>query len=407
MTSVRVLICTRGAARRGGGVYALTLLTQATGEIIWRIQLDDADVASVRYRCLIPVRHLEELGVRSRLSWGPFDPFAGPSPAAIVFVKAFRDEDAQLAERAVAAGVAVVLDVCDNIFSESFRRTPSGPSPDAFRRMAHGAAAIVTTGPALAEALRDELGPRAPLHIVADPVETIGDVRFAERRLWRERLRNGRRAGVLPLARSVALGARAETLRAARGVAARRAATSSGDGLPQVIWYGNTGYVRPRFGIVNLVDVAPQLEAAAARTPFRLLVVSGDAAAYREQIEPLALPTAFARWDRRGIFGQLRASALALVPNSRDDFAIHKSPNRAVMALHHGVPVVATRTPALEPLAGCVGFDDFDGEVSAYLSDPARGAEHVGRAQAVIERDYAGPVVARAWQDLLANVPSR
>jgi glycosyltransferase involved in cell wall biosynthesis len=407
MTSVRVLICTRRAARRGGGVYALALLEPATAEIVWRIQLDDADIASVRYRCLIALRHLEALGVRSRLSWGAFDPLAGTAPDAIVFVKAFRDQDARIAERAVAAGVPVVLDICDNIFSESVRRTPSGPDPHEFRRMAQLAAAIVTTGPALAGALRDELGPQAPVQVVPDPVETIDDVGFAERRIWRERLANGRRAGVLQLARSAALGARADALRTRRAVSARRAATAPVDGLPQVIWYGNTGAVRPRFGLINLVDVAPQLEAAAARTPFRLLVVSSDPAAYREQIEPLGLPTAFARWDRRGVFAHLRRSALALVPNSRDDFALHKSANRAVLALHHGVPVVATRTPSLEPLDGCVGFDDFDGEVSAYLSDPARGAEHVQRARAVIQRDYAGPVIARAWNDILANVPTR
>ncbi|MDX6690810.1 MAG: hypothetical protein QOG15_2267 [Solirubrobacteraceae bacterium] len=362
--------------------------------IVWRIQLDDADIASVRYRCLIPARHLEALGVRSRLSWSPSDPLAGDRPGAVVFVKTFRDEDARLAERVAAAGVPVVLDICDNVFSAGYRRSLAFPSADAFRRMASVAGAIVTTGPELEAVLRRELGPQAALHVVPDPVETLDEVRAAERRLWRERLRGGARSSAPALARA-----------AHRACRPRRRATPSI--LPQVVWFGNAGHERPRYGLVDLVDIAPQLQAAAERAPFRLLVVSGDEEAYRARIEPLGLPAAFARWDRVGIFEHLRASVLALVPNSRDDFAICKSPNRAVMALRRGVPVVATRTPSLEPLSGCVGFDDFDGEVSAYLSDPARGAEHVQRARAVIEREYAGPVVARAWRDILADVPTR
>ncbi len=397
------------------------------GPVVWRLQLDDADIASVRYRCLIPVSHLRSLGVQSRLSWGRFDPLAGDRPAAIVFVKSFRDEDLAIAERAVAEGIPVLLDVCDNVFGADY----AGSAAEGLARMARLAAAIVTTGPALAEVLRDRLAPAPPVHEVVDALETVDDVRFGERLLWRERARNGRAAGAKVLARTGAEAAwrelprlrraAAPTSSALRGLAARRPGargSSPGAGdpsapasdLPQVIWYGNAGSVRPRFGIVNLADIGAQLEAAARRTPFRLLVVSSDEAAYRRDIEPLDLPTTYAPWHRRTIAAQLRRSAVALVPNSRDDFSICKSANRAVGALHAGVPVVATRTPALEPFDGSVWFDDFEAGVSGYLADGERARADVARGRALVEASYGGAAVARAWSDVLSTagiVPGR
>jgi hypothetical protein len=407
--------------RRGAG----------SAPVVWRLQLDDADIASVRYRCLIPVRHLRALGVQSRLSWGRFDPLAGERPAAIVFVKSFRDADVAIAERAVADGIPVLLDVCDNVFSADYH---AQAARDGLRRMAALADVIVTTGPALAGVLREQLGAGAPVHEVVDALETPDDVRFGERLLWRERVRNGSAAGPPVLARTGAEAAWRELARlrrrAAPAAALQRALAAvrprgggptsaslrppaaggrasaslqrpEAGGLPQVIWYGNAGSVRPRFGIVNLADIGPQLEAAARRTPFELLVVSSDEEAYRREIAPLDLPTRYAPWHRRRIAEQIRASAVALVPNSRDDFSVCKSANRAVGALHAGVPVVATRTPALEPLEGSVWFDDFEAGVSGYLAEGERARADVARARTVIEASYSGAAVARAWNDVL------
>ncbi len=406
------------------------------GPVVWRLQLDDADIASVRYRCLIPVRHLRALGVLSRLSWGRFDPLAGERPAAIVFVKSFRDADVAIAERAVADGIPVLLDICDNVFSADYH---AQSARDGLRRMAPLATAIVTTGPALADVLREQLGSELAVHVVVDALETPDDVRFGERLLWRERVRNGRAAGAPALARTGAEAAWRELAwlrrRAAPAPALQRAlaavrpwgaggpasaslrppaaggrasaslrrpvAGASTAGLPQVIWYGNAGSVRPRFGIVNLADIGPQLEAAARRTPFELLVVSSDEEAYRRDIAPLDLPTRYAPWHRSRIAEQIRASAVAIVPNSRDDFSVCKSANRAVGALHAGVPVVATRTPALKPLAGSVWLDDFEAGVSGYLAGGERARADVARAHAIIEASYSGAAVARAWSDVL------
>ena len=174
--------------------------------------------------------------------------------------------------------------------------------------------------------------------------------------------------------------------------------------LPQVIWYGNAGSVRPRFGIVNLADIGAQLEAAARRTPFELLVVSGDEEAYRRD-DRAAGPAdelralAPAR-DRRA---DPRAAPSRSSPTRATTSASASPPTARSARCTRGVPVVATRTPALEPFDGSVWFDDFEAGVSGYLADGERARADVARARTLIEASYSGAAVARAWSDVLSS----
>src|ERR671939_2099026 len=88
--------------------------------ICWRVPAGDADIASIRYRCLIPMRHLEPLGIDSDVSWGEVDPLRS-RPRALIFVKALDDADVYHAERAAAEGIRVLVDVCDNVFADGYR----------------------------------------------------------------------------------------------------------------------------------------------------------------------------------------------------------------------------------------------------------------------------------------------
>ena len=357
--------------------------------VSWRLAAGDADIASVRYRCLIPNRYLHEQGYEARLSWGADDPLAGEQPDALVIVKAFGEAEIELARRAAERGVPVHVDVCDNVFAPGYKAT----SPDNLRVLASLATTVVVTGTALEDAMRRELGPDVPLRIVPDPVETPADVRWAGRAIWSAR----RHGGLLRAGREVAGGMRRDLSKVRPRVAAKRPRR----GPPQAIWFGNVGSVQPRFGLINLTDIAGELAEAAAEEPFRLLVVSGDRGAYERTVARWPFETDYAQWDRLGIFDHLRRSAVALVPNSRDAFSACKSPNRVVHALSQGVPVVATRIASTEPFDGCVAFDDFKGGIVSYLRDRELADEHVRRGRELIERDLDGEVVARAWAEVL------
>jgi glycosyltransferase involved in cell wall biosynthesis len=358
--------------------------------ICWRVTAGDADIASVRYRCLIPIRHLAPLAVDSRLSWGGDDPLRH-APDALVLVKTFSPTDVRHAARAAARDIPVLVDVCDNVFAQGY----AGNAAEQLRALAPHAHTIVTTGPALEQVLRLEFdGAAREIGVIPDPLETEDEAATAARTMWRSRLRAAPRGGLAELTATTGYGVR-------RALRRLRRASAPEHGRPQVLWFGNAGSTRPRYGVVNLVDIADELRAAATETPFRLVVVTSDRTAFARTIDPLGLEAGFVPWDGRTLFRHLRDSDVVVLPNSRDDFSVCKSANRAVLALGHGVPVVATRVPALDPFEDCALFDDFRTGVSAYLQDRELAARHVAAARDIIAREFAGPAIARRWLELI------
>jgi glycosyltransferase involved in cell wall biosynthesis len=95
---------------------------------------------------------------------------------------------------------------------------------------------------------------------------------------------------------------------------------------------------------------------------------------------------------------------VVVLPNSRDEFSIVKSANRAALALHAGTPVVATRIPSLDPFEHCVTFDDFAGGVAAYLGDQALAAGHVAIGRELLERAYSPRAIATAWHAVVTDL---
>jgi glycosyltransferase involved in cell wall biosynthesis len=357
-------------------------------DIWWRLSSWDPAIASVRYRAAIPAVYLARRGIASHFSAASYGVSGSARPDTMVLVKASGPRDVELAEEAVAQGMSVILDLCDNVFAPDYQAHSAGN----VRRIAELASVIVTTGPALAQVLRDELGPGTPIHLVPDPLETEADVHEATRMLRRAWLGTAYRQPYSRLPRAVT-GIVSSAVRSA----ARRLSRPTTSSLRRVLWFGNPGSIRPRFGLVNLLDVSAELERAARDEPFRLVVVTSNRAAYRRHIEPLALETEFVRWDGLGIFRQLRDASVMIAPNSRDAFSICKSSNRAVLALGHGVPVVATRIPSLEVLADAMLFDDFHSGVVSYLRDRALASRHLGLAAEIIETEFSGDVIAAGW----------
>ncbi len=168
-----------------------------------------------------------------------------------------------------------------------------------------------------------------------------------------------------------------------------------------LIWFGNHGGFYGQFGLEDLARLRPALCTIAERHPIRLIVVSNSDARFNDLIRPFPFSTQYVPW-RSGVVEQLfQESEIALLPNSLDAFSVCKSANRAILALYHGVPVVATRTPALEPFAGCVIFDDWVGGIETYLREPGLAQHHVKVGQAIIEREFSAKCIAAKWHAIL------
>jgi hypothetical protein len=158
------------------------------GMLIWKVNRLKVTIASVRYRCLFPVRYLKDCGYDSlviekteTINFRPGD------VEAIIFVKSFTPYDVQLCKKAKEASIPIILDICDNIFIDDYRNPVGHKTADVFQAMAHMASAIVTTGQALSDILKKELDNPPPIYIIPDGNETPDDLGYASTYLNRER----------------------------------------------------------------------------------------------------------------------------------------------------------------------------------------------------------------------------
>ena len=117
-------------------------------------RVHDAAVASYRYRVLTPIDALASRGHRVELfrdtRWRDYE--------AVVFSKAFRAEDHELASRLSAAGKRVILDLCDNLFYNPHDLPKYRQVRSDLLRMIELSDRVVCSTEALAEVVRREAG---------------------------------------------------------------------------------------------------------------------------------------------------------------------------------------------------------------------------------------------------------
>jgi hypothetical protein len=412
----------------------------------WKVSTISPNLASVRYRALLPLIALEQRGCRCRI-------FSRPSRQnldgldLLVIVKSFEHGDVNLAQEANARGIPVVFDLCDNIFIADYKGKNQISPAEIFLTISRIASAIVTTTEPLAQVIRDVTKDAVPVFVAPDGIECVAMVTEGKRRLrqarWRDISRSvcggfrraaqllfdqhAMRAALTPTTLRKnkiykyvrrALGRWRkfghwrfwakiayrcfDTLRTrlrARPVSAVASSVSNGGSqdVKRILWFGNHGAAHAKFGMLDLLQIRDSLERIAQDFPVELVVVSNNVEKYGQFIAPMRIPSRYVEWNVDAMNDHLRRADVVVLPNSLDPFSACKSANRAVLSLSQGVPVVATSTSALEPLRGCIELDDFYLGLRRYLTDPAYMSRHVAEAQLRIDRHFGMAAIGEAW----------
>ena len=395
--------------------------------IYWKVAAASPRIASFRYRVALPGLHLERLGYRSQvLTLGTRPVFDAPS--VLVLAKSFSPDDVETARLARAAGVPIVLDLCDNIFVSKYESLIA--DRHVFQHLAQQASALVVTGTALADAAARHCRHLPQTFVIADAAETEEDTSVILQRYRGALIREFvhwlswliayklRDQGIGWIPGAVVRNAKRLTTTANAFVTRQRAAKivlrseGSADSPSfksvarehRIAWFGNHGGMHAQFGMRDILLVASALERLNRRLPIRLVVVSNNRGMYEREVQGLPFPTEYREWSPRTVSRDLRTCAAAILPNSLDEFSICKSANRLVTAVLHGLPVVATPTPALEPFRGCVAFNDWEEGLYRYLTDRQRARFDVETAGRLVAAQFSGEAIATRWEGVLRYV---
>ncbi len=425
--------------------------------IAWKLAARTEKIASVRYRCLIPALHLKKFSVSSNFYACNDNINFLQRPDLVIFVKAFNDHDLALAKLAHQLNVPIAIDLCDNIF---FKKDIVHNNDDGvdynqrvcnFKEMAKLARFVVVTTPSLSEVVRREVGEFTNVVVIPDPLETPEDMPqmnlfqkkqmnewlFGHGAFWffwqgvpklvekvirevcqffissQERLRQRLWRPLIHLvAKRVLDVQRLEAFQKSESVQNinivekpnRKVAKATGVREEfKLLWFGNAGSPGI-YGITDLLAATDDLKKLAKEFPIHLRVISDSPVQFDKYIAPLPFKTSFGYWSQEGVLKELRSAKVVLVPNPMNEFAACKSTNRALLALTHGVPVVATKTSAFVGLEDCMFFDSWYENLKMYFTNPGRTKEHLFIAQDAIKKHFSAETIAEKWAHLLNNL---
>jgi glycosyltransferase involved in cell wall biosynthesis len=387
--------------------------------IIWKTASSDIAVASIRIRCLLPAFALEEYGYSSILLSGDESMTSFDNVIAIVFIKTFSEYDYDLAHKASSNNIPIYLDLCDNIFITHYQDSKE------FSRIieiAELSSAIVTTGPELARQIKNQIKSNTRISIIPDMIDKKYNLSEFIRRVDTMKQLNSSL-----IYNTLILKKKSVPLHSLRKLIPFLAQCKYGlfesfqarqikidffrfkkspsiefysSKAKTVIWFGKGGGSFSSFGIPSLLEIAEFLIRVNEIIPIKLLIVSNNYHSYKTLIAPLPILNAYKSWDYEQIYDDISDADVCIIPNCKDDFSLSKSPNRAILALSLGVPVVATGIPSLKELNNCLVLDDWENGLINYLKNPARGISDVTKAKLILDEKYGSNTIAGLWDDL-------
>jgi len=317
-----------------------------------------SQMASVRYRCLSPVRELAARGVHGsifadlgRADLGRADPAATARDMrqrqvdVVVTGKPLGPAMVEVARLVRGQGARLIADFCDDLFDHP----RLGPLNHAIAALADG---LVASTPSLAQALERHVGRRAT--IISDSYEgPHGVARFAPSR---DRL--------------------------------------------ELLWFGHDNHYP------TLAPVLPQLLALSRRYPVRLTIVTA-----LDRIARLSAPSSpsflldHVAWTPAELWRRLAACDAVIIPSPRTPYYDAKSPNRLAEAIWAGRAVAAQSVPSYGDFgAFCWLGDDIAAALAAMIADPGAVERRIAAGQALVARRHAPAVIAGQWLDAMTAI---
>lgn len=332
--------------------------------IAWKTQ-GNPQIASARYRALLPSRHLRGAGWPCET----FEPARAGRYGVVVFQKVYDDANLELLRGLKRRGAKTVFDLCDNLFHYDLDDPPAAARrTEQLKRMIDAVDAVTVSTAALRDAVREATG-RDDSFVIDDAVEV-------------PRLN--------PLARGYYR---------LRGGLGPRGAESF-----RVVWYGIAGRANPRFGMIDLEKVLPALSALHREVPLSLSVISNSAEMFREYTRGADFPVRYHEWGRRSFPYLFEPHDACVLPVSPNPLTLCKTSNRLLLSLMLGVPVVADRIPSYEEFAPFVRFGDWEQNLRAYATDAPLRRRHVREGRGYITANYNKEHTVAQWSALFETL---
>jgi len=332
----------------------------------WFARSFDAGKASIRLRLIEPMAALERRGIDvgryRKTSDVPYD--------ALIFSKSFTRAAITASRDAEAAGRAVIVDICDNMFDQVERRKNAGKRARIVEQLTRASIVTVST-----PQLGSQLGAIMPeivgkLRVIPDTLENLD----AAVPGWSDRMR----------------------------LALLRRFLAAHPGALHCVWFGKSS--GSASGFAHLDNAVRELERFAEHHPVTLTVIGDSRARYVRAAKSWSIPSHYLPWSLGSFARALAVHRVAVLPVERNEYTAGKSINRPATAIIAGLGVVADAIESYEELRNFIPLDDWQGGLTRYAVGWAGEQGRLDEAREHLERRYGADVVAGQWERIFQEL---
>ena len=324
--------------------------------LAFKARAPDPAIASYRYRVLEPIAFLKARGhAAEEFKEARLDRYR-----TVVFSKAYGPQDRELARRLKAAGVRVILDLCDDHFYNPAGLAKYREADASLREMIALCDKVICSTRVLARAVQANAGLAETPAVAPDAYEQAG-------------------VGAGP--------------------------PTPLDRPAQLLWFGRHGSPNAPAGMADLLLVKDALAEAQARRPFELVICSDSEERFAEVAPALGVPARFVAWTPASFAEQLARTDAVLIPLSDNPFVAAKTHNRLTLALSAGVPAVSDHHDSYDEFAPFSFIGDWRGGLEAVLLQPQAARDRAAGARPYLEAHWSPHAVAPLWEAALDLPP--
>ncbi len=333
----------------------------------WKPKSDDYNVASVRYRCLIPMKILRKRGVDIEL----FDINNLNKYEKVIFSKCYSKSDQKIAKIVQDRGGKVILDICDNHLYNPFGLERYEQAGQDLMSMITLADRIVCSTEMLAKEIAQQSGVVTMPSVVPDSIEMLpGKSIFSrQRRQLHRQINNPTNPGGIRL-----------------------------------LWFGSHGSPNAPGGMEDILLISDQLDMLHSDVSIELWVVSNSREKFNKLIKPMPFNSRYFEWDHSVFRYILRSANAVIIPISKNPFTICKTHNRLSLALYNGVPVVADSIPSYEEFSPYCHLDSWQEGLGSVIRRDRDLSAKLTAAKQYLERNYNQDVIGLKWLSLVSEV---
>ena len=335
--------------------------------VAWKPKSSDPSIASVRYRCLLPLDDMKSKGFNVEL----FCEENVEKYSAVIFSKLYDPKNQELARRLQAKSVTVILDLCDNHFYNPFNLDSYKVAKENLLQMLHIADKVVCSTVALAEIVKNDACLKVMPVVIGDPIEPLplGNSKLIIND-WFNKLFHIKKIS---------------------------------DDLPYLLWYGSHGAPNAPSGMSDILSIKHVLNKIYKEYPFELVVASNNKKKYHEVIEPMLIPSRYVEWDYSQFKSLLQSARGVIIPITINPFTLCKTNNRLAMALSNEIPVVADSIPSYVEFGSYCYLDDWENGLKNILGNHKSAQNRAKLGGKYIMENWTLNKITDQWEKFLKS----